>query len=321
MPLCIPKYDFLEIHKLMLSDHIRIGCYFEAINKIIKNDAVVIDFGSGTGILALAAAKAGASKIFAIERSSIAEVSKRIIKSNGFSNKISVIHKNSMEIGSIEKADVLVSEWMGVHVLQENMLFDLLDVRDKYLKKGGTLIPNMLSLFIAPINTNSINEREIAKWESPTEGISLKEIGWLSMNDTYICNINAYDLASDGKCVFILDLHKIQKNQLNKIEMTEEFSFEKPQRINGICGWFSAQLSDEIVLDTGPHAAATHWKQTIYPIYPGVDVNTGDTMIARIVAEPSNGFTHFTWSVSIKGRDPGRKFSTKNNYTLPQEEK
>ena len=103
--------------------------------------------------------------------------------------------------------------------------------------------------------------------------------------------------------------------------MTEEFSFEKPQKINGICGWFSAQLSKDIILDTGPHAAATHWKQTIYPIYPGVDVDAGDTMIARIVAEPNNGFTHFTWCVSVKGREPGRKFSTKNNYTLPQEGK
>ena len=123
--------------------------------------------------------------------------------------------------------------------------------------------------------------------------------------------------------MFILDLHKIQKNELNKIEMIEEFHFEKPQRINGICGWFTAQLSEDIVLDTGPHAAPTHWKQTIYPIYPGVDVNTGDTMIARIIAriiaEPNKGFTHFTWSVSIKGREPIRIFSTKNNYTLPQE--
>ena len=321
MALCLPDYNALEIHKMMLTDNIRTASYCKAICQLVKEGMVVIDFGSGAGVFAMVSAKAGAKKTYAIERSNIASVSKKIIKDNRLDNRIKILHQDSKYINIAEKVDLLVSEWMGVHVFQENMLFDLIDVRDKYLKTTGLLIPSIVSLFIAPLKTEAINEREIAFWETPLEGISLKEIGWLSMNDTYIGNINAYDLASDGKCVFILDLHKIQKNQLNKIEMTEEFSFEKPQRINGICGWFSAQLSEEIVLDTGPHAAATHWKQTIYPIYPGVDVNTGDTMIARIVAEPSNGFTHFTWSVSIKGKDPGRKFSTKNNYTLPQEEK
>jgi len=321
MPFCIPAYDFLDIHKMMLSDRIRTSSYCNAIRALVKKDAVVIDFGSGTGILSIVSVKAGAKKAFAIEKAKIAKVSKKIINDNGLANKIVVIEQDLRHLELPEKADIIVSEWMGIHVFQENMLLNLLEMRDKYLKEGGTLIPNMVSLFIAPLKTETINEREIAFWEAPLEGISLKEIGWLSMNDTYIGNINAYDLASDGKCVFNLDLHKIQKNELNKIEMTEEFSFEKPQKINGICGWFSAQLSEEIVLDTGPDAAATHWKQTIYPIYPGVDVNTGDTMIARIVAEPNNGFTHFTWSVSIKGREPGKIFSTKNNYTLPQEGK
>ena len=321
MPLCIPDYDFLDIHKMMLSDSIRTSSYCDAIRTLVKKDMVVIDFGSGTGILSIASVKAGAKKSFAIEKATIAKASKKIIYDNGLSSKIVVIKGDVNHLELPEKADIIVSEWMGIHVFQENMLFDLLDVKDKHLKEGGILIPNMVSLFIAPIKTETINEKEIAFWEAPLEGISLKEIGWLSMNDTYIDNISAYDLASDGKCVFILNLHEIQKNELNKIVMTEEFSFEKPQRINGICGWFTAQLSEEIVLDTGPHAAPTHWKQTIYPIYPGVDVNTGDTMIARIIAEPNNGFTHFTWSVSVKGKEPGRKFSTKNNYILPQEGK
>lgn len=321
MPLCIPNYDFLEIHKMMLSDNVRISNYCNAIRTLVKKDMVIIDFGSGTGILSIASVKSGARKSFAIEKAKIAEVSKKIINDNGLDSKIVVVEQDLRHLEIPEKADIIISEWMGIHVFQENMLLDLLVVRDNHLKEGGTLIPNMVSLFIAPIKSETINEKEIAFWETPLEGISFKEIGLLSVNDTYINHINSNELASNGKCVFSLDLLNIQRNQLNKIEMTEEFSFEKPQRINGICGWFNAQLSEEIVLDTGPHAAATHWKQTIYPIYPGVDVNTGDTMIARIIAEPNNGFTHFTWSVSIKGSEPGRIFSTKNNYTLPQEGK
>lgn len=45
-------------------------------------DKVVLDVGSGTGILSMFAAKAGAKAVIAIEYSNIAEQSKQIIKDN-----------------------------------------------------------------------------------------------------------------------------------------------------------------------------------------------------------------------------------------------
>ena len=184
MPLCIPNYDFLEIHKIMLSDNVRTSNYCNAIRTLVKKDMVVIDFGSGTGILSIASVKAGARKSFAIEKATIEKASKKIISDNELASKVVVIEQDLRHFELPEKADIIVSEWLGIHVFQENMLLNLLEIRDKYLKEGGTLIPNMVSLFIAPLKTEAINEKEIAFWEAPLEEISLKEIGWLSMNDT-----------------------------------------------------------------------------------------------------------------------------------------
>jgi ribosomal protein L11 methylase PrmA len=52
---------------------------------------VVLDIGSGTGILSMFAAKAGAAKVFAVEFSNIAAQSKRIIKDNGLDHIITVL--------------------------------------------------------------------------------------------------------------------------------------------------------------------------------------------------------------------------------------
>lgn len=319
MPLCVPEYNLIEIHKLMLMDNIRINGYWKAICKRVNATSFVLDFGSGSGILSLAAAKAGARKIYAVERTKIAEVSKKIISDNELSDKIYIVNVDSKNALIPEKVDILVSEWMGIHVFQENMLFDLIDIRDKYLKKDGKMIPEKVSLFVAPLRVTPLSNDEINRWEYLVEGFSFKEIFNLSLNDTYICKILPEMLASNGFCALTLDLYTVNKEELETVEMTTEFAFSSHDEINGICGWFSAQLTDDIVLDTSPFSAPTHWKQTVYPIHPKIEVNAGDALVLQIIVEPAEDFSHFTWIAYVKGKETStyRKFSTRNNYTLP----
>ena len=66
----------------MLKDEVRTMTYRNAIyhNRHLFKDKVVLDVGSGTGILCMFAAKAGAKKVIGIEYSNIAEQAKEIIK-------------------------------------------------------------------------------------------------------------------------------------------------------------------------------------------------------------------------------------------------
>ncbi len=45
--------------------------------------------------------------------------------------------------------------------------------------------------------------------------------------------------------------------------------------LNGFAGWFKAQLSPSVLLDTAPHQPETHWRQTYMPFYP-IEVKEGD---------------------------------------------
>jgi type I protein arginine methyltransferase len=47
-----------------------------------------------------------------------------------------------------DKADLIVSEWMGYFLIFENMLPSVLAVRDKCLKEDGDIIPREASLSI-----------------------------------------------------------------------------------------------------------------------------------------------------------------------------
>lgn len=61
----------------MLKDSVRTKAYMKSIlnNPKIFKDKIVMDIGSGTGVLSIFAAKAGAKKVFAVENAGIASVS------------------------------------------------------------------------------------------------------------------------------------------------------------------------------------------------------------------------------------------------------
>jgi len=68
----------------MMEDHKRTGAYYQAImsNRAQFKDKVVLDVGTGSGILSIFAAKAGAKKVYAVEATSVAVDARRLIKHN-----------------------------------------------------------------------------------------------------------------------------------------------------------------------------------------------------------------------------------------------
>lgn len=74
----------------------------------------MLDIGCGTGILSMFAAKAGASKVFAVECSSIVDYARKIVEANNFKDVITIIQGKVEEVElPVEKVDIIISEWMG----------------------------------------------------------------------------------------------------------------------------------------------------------------------------------------------------------------
>lgn len=71
-----------------------------------------MDVGSGTGILSMFAAKAGASRVFSIECSKIADYTQKIIEDNHLDHVITLIKGKVEDItlpDGIEKVDIIIS--------------------------------------------------------------------------------------------------------------------------------------------------------------------------------------------------------------------
>jgi predicted O-methyltransferase YrrM len=86
-------YGQLVHQQNMLQDATRTGSYHKAFisNPVDFRGKVVVDVGTGSGILAFFAAKAGARKVYAIEASDAAEHARKLLTANGMGDRIEVI--------------------------------------------------------------------------------------------------------------------------------------------------------------------------------------------------------------------------------------
>ena len=138
-------------HARMLDDTRRTGDYLAAIANAVRPGDVVLDIGTGSGVLTVAAARAGARHIYAVEASDIAEVAERVFAANGVQDRVTLIPGWSRTIELPEPADVLVAEVIGNEPFEEEILETTLDARRRLLKPGARLIPHALTLLVRPL--------------------------------------------------------------------------------------------------------------------------------------------------------------------------
>ncbi len=145
-PLVTTGFASVISHHYMLRDNYRVMSYKAAISANVSGKSVV-EVGCGTGILSIFAAKAGATKVTAIEETAIAEVASEMFAANGCESIITLRRGNSRDIDLDEPADVLIHEIIGTDPFLENILPLLRDARRRFLHPGGRLLPHRLEVF------------------------------------------------------------------------------------------------------------------------------------------------------------------------------
>jgi protein arginine N-methyltransferase 1 len=278
------NYASLEQQRWMVSDEPRTTAFAHAIAEVVKPGDVVIDVGAGTGLLSILAAKAGARRVVAVERSGMARLARELITHNGVQDVVEVFEGNGHDLELDEQADVIVSEWLGHMAYVENMFDVVRHIRDAHLKPGGVMLPSSVDLFLAPIDADDL-------FRDHGPGFWQKDI------------IHGIDFSCFTR-------HELQQGVPKKLWVPEKFllgpgaSFHHLQTrpakagqewsrsileleitrsgtLNGFVGWFSSQLSPGVVLDTGPTHPTTHWEQTFFPFHP-MEVRAGERVSVEI---------------------------------------
>jgi protein arginine N-methyltransferase 7 len=172
----------------MMNDLPRNEFYRTALNNALsgRSDSSVLEIGTGSGLLAMLAAKQGARVVYAIEASShVAQLAHMNMKKNGLDHKIHVINKLSTKVrvgegeDLPEKADILVCEILGTCMLGESALRYVSDVRNRLLKPDAQIIPASGRQFVTLVESEDLlSITSVGQWG----GINLE--GFNLLQDT-----------------------------------------------------------------------------------------------------------------------------------------
>lgn len=262
------SYSSFHIHEEMLKDTVRTRSYQRAImdNPEDFKDKIVMDIGAGTGILSIFAAKAGAKHVYAIEFAEIAIFAKEIIKQNGLEDKITVIKGKMEEVElPVEKVDIIISEWMGYFLLYESMLDSVLFARDKYLRKGGKMLPDRADLYIAALEDSAYKQQKKSFWND-VYGINMSCLTPTVMREPLVDQVDSNMIMSTESKILSLDLVNCKKED---VEFSSKYELKMlyNDRVHGLIAWFDTPFSNltrPVLLSTSPYKKYTHWKQTVF---------------------------------------------------------
>ncbi len=266
----VAEFTDLYEHERMIADAARVNTYQAAIARHIKPDHTVIDLGTGTGILGCLAAKQKA-KVYAIDHSNFIQIAKQIAEHNQLHN-IYFVKTNSRSFTIPDKVDVILHEQMGDEIFTENMIENLLDLRQRLLKPDGKILPAQFELFFEPVCLKQPYKIPYI-WQNDIHGIDftfLKDVNDVDQykHDDYEqrhIDITAIGhFLCDPEPMFAFDLNTMNgPNDMPRVvRATREV--KRAGALDGLCVYFRAWFDDEISLSTSPLEEFTHWGNRLF---------------------------------------------------------
>ncbi len=285
-------------HFNMLADTSRNEAYNDAISAAVKPGQTVLDIGTGSGLLSLMAARAGAKEVTAVEmEKDIAKVARLVIADNKYDDRITVHEKRStaLVVGNEmkERADMVVSEILDAGLLGEAVIPSLRHAWSNLLKKDAICIPKAADVKAVIIQSD---DYRLVNPVGEIQGFDLSAFNHFREEDsfsvTHSSQFNSENL-SDIFSVLSVDFYNLPKQATpeNPHEHTMEVEITKDGRVHGIMLWFDLHLDENITMSSGPNGELIHWGQALRMFDDEQEVKAGETI--RIIAKQSDTLITF----------------------------
>lgn len=286
--------DLLNYHATLLADARRNRAFHRALRARVKRGATVLDLGSGSGIWAVVAARLGARRVVAVEREPLlVPVIERLARENGVADKVKVVRGDARRLRLPRIFDVVVSETVGNEGFDEGIVPLLFDARRRFLKKGGTLVPEVVSLHAAPGRPFLDRVRPAIVADR-----SLRDLG---RHVPQLIPPGRLRALASGVRLLRVDL-RTARPPLALEGLRARFRLADGRPLGGFALWVEMDLAPGIHLST---RTSTSWWLTFLPVEP---VPRGP---CRVELELSQGRRGMRWRVTVwrRGETDVRDYS------------
>jgi precorrin-6B methylase 2 len=277
-------------HARMLHDDRRTRDYISALREAVRPADVVLDIGTGSGVLAIAAARAGARHVYAVEASDIADVAERVFARNGVQDRVTLIRGWSREIELPERADLLVAEVIGNEPLEEEILETTLDARRRLMKPGARLVPHTLELLAQPLlipdaeaRQRAIGRQAIQRWRH-LYGIEFQPLLDAALpgpvnNPTEADVLAGWPPVGPPVTLATVELGRYERPTVNASAM---LAVAPGASVNAVAVTFRAHLHGNIVHALDPWRwPSSSWATSVWVLPDTVPVGSSNTFAVR----------------------------------------
>ena len=292
----------LDEHLDYVSDPVRLGAFRAAIAEVVRPGDRVADIGCGSGILGLLCLQAGAGSVVAIDSTAMIEVARQTLTRAGFADRTTFFagHSGRAEIDG--RVDVAICDHVGYFGFDYDILQTMLDVRRRFLKPGGRLIPQRIGLRLAAVETEA-GWAKAHGWRGPDVPPEFHWVDEYGINAKHAVELKPDAVLADPAVLGDLDLGAETPQFLS---WRADFEVRRDGTLHGLTGWFDCALSDTVSMTNSPLAEhPINRPQAFLPIAEALPVKAGDRIAATVMVRPDDHLIAWT----VEHPPSGRRFA------------
>lgn len=277
-------------HFNMVNDEARNAAFAAAIAATVKPGDRVLEIGTGSGLLAMLAARgaggeARAAHVVTCEANPLlARAATRIIAANALSANITVVPKPSAElrvgVDLPARADVLICEIFSVQVVAEGVLPTLEDAKSRLLVPGAAVIPRVAIARAALVAGEGLARRTRV---GAVCGFDLTQLNEFTPALQYLSSEQDLDLLSAPADLFSFDLANSDRFPSERRAVTLVATSDG--LCQGVVQWLRLELSSGVNFENQPGTpeatVSRHWHPVFYPFAAPVALVSGQTVTLR----------------------------------------
>ncbi len=284
----------LHYHASLLADDDRVDRFREAVHEVVRPGDVVVDVGTGTGLLAYFACQAGAARVFAIEEGPVVDLAREIAMVNRFEGRVEFFDDRSYRVELPERADVLISETLWNFGVGEGMIGALADARRRFLKPGARSMPCGVELHVAAVQADRVYAL-LHDRPRDRDGLDFSSIRHCQVNSVQMPHLHSDDFLAAPALLFSTEL---DESAATDFDARVTVTVDRPGVLHGICGWFRCRLTPTIALDNAPPSLTSSWAHALFPVQNPVGVTPGDEISMQVASSAEGSI--WRWQIEVR---------------------